>query len=369
MPNISDLSESSIRSFLENIQILYLNQKYGSYLKTVLISGDTVSLTIEFPFPTLSIQTLLLTQLKDELEAHFANKQVPNKQWRITFETKIQTHKAANGIKPFNGIKNIIAIASGKGGVGKSSTSVNLALALKDLGANVGLLDADIYGPNLALMLGVPEGTRPEVEAQRYMLPLKAQGIQSMSMSYVTTEATPIVWRGPKASGAFTQLLGTTLWHELDYLLIDMPPGTGDIQLTLGQTVPVNGAVIVTTPQNMATQDARKGIEMFLKVNVPILGVIENMSTHICSQCGHEEHIFGNGGGELLAKNYGEDLLGAIPLNSAIREDCDSGFPTVAKDPKGEIALRYREIALLVAAKVALSSEAVNNPGIKLVSN
>lgn len=360
------ISESSLRAALHDIQVPYLFQAYSAFIKEISISTEVSKLVIELPLPILAIKERLVLSLKEALQNIFSDKKI---HWQITIESKIQTYKAANGIKPFNGVKNIIAIASGKGGVGKSSTSVNLALALKDLGANVGLLDADIYGPNLALMLGVPEGTRPEVEAQRYMLPLKAQGIQSMSMSYVTTEATPIVWRGPKASGAFTQLLSTTLWHELDYLLIDMPPGTGDIQLTLAQTVPVNGAVIVTTPQNMATQDAKKGIEMFVKVNVPILGIIENMSTHICSNCGHEEHIFGQGGGELLAQNYGKDFLGAMPLNPTIRQDCDNGQPTVAKDPEGDIGLRYREIALRVAAKVAISGEIVNNAGIKLVSN
>lgn len=361
------LSESSVRASLEVIQIPYIHQSYATFINNLVVKDNSVKLSIELPFPIASIQTQLVTQLNDTLQKAFPSQ--PTTTWQINIESKIRGHKAANGIKPFNGIKNIIAIASGKGGVGKSSTAVNLALSLKNLGANVGLLDADIYGPNLALMLGVAEGTRPEVEAQRYLVPLKVQGIQSMSMSYVTTEDTPMVWRGPKASGAFTQLLGTTLWHELDYLLIDMPPGTGDIQLTLAQTVPVNGAVIITTPQNMATQDAKKGIEMFVKVNVPILGVIENMSTHICSQCGHEEHIFGSGGGELLAQKYEKDFLGALPLNAVIREDCDSGFPTVAKDPEGDIALRYRDIALRIAAKVAISGEAVNNAGIKLVSH
>jgi ATP-binding protein involved in chromosome partitioning len=364
---MSQLTESQIKAALESITLPYLTQSYAKVLKNLNIKGDLIEVHFELSFPCKSIQSLLLEALKVGLE-----KELPECEFKnlaVSFDSKILAHKAVNGVKPLSGIKNIIAVASGKGGVGKSSTSVNLALALQALGANVGLLDADIYGPNLALMLGVPAGTRPEVEGQKYMLPLKAQGIQSMSMSYVTTEDTPIVWRGPKACGAFSQLLTTTLWHELDYLLIDMPPGTGDIQLTMAQNVPVNGAVIVTTPQNMATQDAKKGIEMFVKVNIPILGVVENMSTHICSNCGHEEHIFGTGGGELLAQKYEKDFLGAIPLNPAIREDCDNGFPTVARDPEGEIALRYQSIAVKVASKLALSGETLNNLGIKLVSD
>jgi len=363
------MTEIALREALASLDVPYLNSPFSEVLKSIEQDAQAVAVTMalhfEFPFPVDTLHDTFDEMLRSHLNEIFPDEV----NWSFSFKSQIQPRVSANKIKPFNGVKHIIAISSGKGGVGKSSTSVNLALALKALGANVGLLDADIYGPNLALMLGVPDGTRPEVEKQRYMIPLTAQGIQSMSMSYVTTEETPIVWRGPKASGAFTQLLNTTLWHELDYLLIDMPPGTGDIQLTLGQSIPVNGAVIVTTPQNMATQDAKKGIEMFVKVKVPILGLIENMSTHICSQCGHEEHIFGQGGGALLAESYGYSFLGAIPLSPVIREDCDAGFPTVAKDPDGDIAQHYRDIALQVSASVGKTGQALDQVGIKLVSD
>jgi len=329
------------------------------------VTDNSVKLDIKLPYPCAGLESFLRERLYTVLQ-----NQLPGiSAWHVHFHSKIVPRVAKNGIRPMGGVKNIIAVASGKGGVGKSTTSVNLALALQILGARVGLLDADIYGPNLALMLGVAEGTRPQVEAQKYLIPLMAQGLQTMSMSYVTTEDTPIVWRGPKASGAFKQLLGTTLWKELDYLIIDMPPGTGDIQLTLGQDIPVNGAVIVTTPQNMATQDAKKGIEMFQKVNVPILGIIENMSTHVCSNCGHEEAIFGEGGGEALANKYHKLFLGALPLLPVIREDCDKGLPTVARAPDSDISKRYVEIAAKVSATLALMSAELSQPGIKVVSD
>lgn len=325
---------------------------------------NTVSLSIQLLFPFGSYEAAIKNEIEEQLKQSFPK--VGN--WVLQLSSKINSHKAVNAVKPLEGIKNIIAVGSGKGGVGKSSTTVNLALALQALGAQVGILDADIYGPNLALMLGVADDTRPEVEAQKYFLPLEVKGLQTMSMSYVTTEDTPMVWRGPKASGAFSQLLSTTLWRELDYLLIDLPPGTGDIQLTMAQTVPVNAALIVTTPQNMATQDAQKGIQMFRKVQVPVLGIIENMSTHICSQCAHEDHIFGQGGGELLAQKYATPYLGALPLDATIREDCDAGFPTVAKAPESDISQRYRELALRTAVQLANSGEVINSPAIKVVS-
>ncbi len=361
------LDKKQIDVFLAETVTLDSALCYGQWLSDINFSQDEegIKLNLEAAIPLGSFEDLLKQDLLEKLSSHFPS--VPY--WNINFHSQIKAFRAANDVKAFNGIKNIIAVASGKGGVGKSSTAVNLALALKALGANVGLLDADIYGPNLALMLGVPEDTRPEVEAQKYLVPLKVQGIQSMSMSYVATESTPMVWRGPKASGAFSQLMGTTLWHELDYLLIDMPPGTGDIQLTLAQTIPVNGAVIVSTPQNMATQDARKGIEMFRKVNVPVLGVVENMSTHICSQCGHEEHVFGEGGGEMLANTYGANLLGSLPLDKRIREDCDTGCPTVAKDPDGDIANIYKSIAFNTLINLCAQSEVLQKPGIKLVGD
>ena len=252
-------------------------------------------------------------------------------------------------------VKQIIAVASGKGGVGKSTTSVNLALALAAEGKNVGILDADIYGPSQPQMLGIGL-RRPEIvtiSGQQKMKPLVAHGVQSISMGYLVTEQTPVMWRGPMATGALLQLIQQTAWDNLDVLVIDMPPGTGDIQITLAQKIPVTAAVIVTTPQDIALLDAKKAVEMFRKVNVPILGVIENMSTHVCSQCGHEEHIFGEGGGERIARDYQTELLGALPLDIQIREDVDGGKPSVVAKPESNVAKSYRKIAQKVLQKLA----------------
>ena len=244
-----------------------------------------------------------------------------------------------------NTIKHIIAIASGKGGVGKSTTAVNLALALQSLGAQVGLLDADIYGPSQQKMLGIADDVKPEQQGGQFLLPVKAHGMKTMSMGYLANDRTPMVWRGPMAGGALVQMLEQTLWGDLDYLVIDMPPGTGDIQLTLSQKATVAGAVIVTTPQDIALLDAQKGIEMFRKVNVPILGIIENMAVHVCSQCGHEEHIFGADGGQRIAQDYGVPLLASLPLSLAIREQTDAGNPTVVAEPASAAAASYLEAA------------------------
>jgi ATP-binding protein involved in chromosome partitioning len=252
-----------------------------------------------------------------------------------------------------NQIKHIIAVASGKGGVGKSTTAINLALALKARGAKVGLLDADIYGPSQQLMLGVAEGVRPEQQGGQFLLPVEALGLKTMSMGYLVTERTPMVWRGPMAGGALTQMLEQTLWGELDYLVIDMPPGTGDIQLTLSQKARVSGAVIVTTPQDIALLDAQKGIEMFRKVDVPILGIVENMAVHICSQCGHREHIFGEHGGQRIASDYGVPLLGSLPLSLSIREQTDSGRPTVLAEPDSPVTAIFLQVAAAVELALA----------------
>jgi ATP-binding protein involved in chromosome partitioning len=263
---------------------------------------------------------------------------------------------------PVRGVSHIVAVASGKGGVGKSTTAVNLALALAREGAKTGILDADIYGPSIGAMLGVASGRRPEVKDEKYFVPIKAHGIEAMSMSFLVTDSTPMVWRGPMASGALQQLLGQTLWSNLDYLIVDMPPGTGDIQLTLSQRAPVAGAVIVTTPQDIALQDATKGIEMFRKVDIPVLGIVENMSMHTCPKCGHTSHIFGEGGGERIARSYGTELLGSLPLASAIREQMDAGKPTVAVDGEGATSLIYREAARRLAARLWSNLSATASP-------
>jgi ATP-binding protein involved in chromosome partitioning len=250
-------------------------------------------------------------------------------------------------------VKTIIAVASGKGGVGKSTTAANLALALQAEGKKVGLLDADIYGPSIAMMLGVPEGQRPESPDGKSFMPIIAHGLATMSMGYLVTAKTPMAWRGPMAGGALQQMLTQTNWGELDVLVVDMPPGTGDIQLTLAQKAEVAGAVIVTTPQDIALLDAKKGIEMFTKVKIPVLGIVENMAVHICSNCGHEDSIFGAGGGESVAEQYSTQLLGSLPLDRSIRERGDQGMPSVVAEPEGKIAQSYREIAVKVLEQLA----------------
>jgi ATP-binding protein involved in chromosome partitioning len=272
----------------------------------------------------------------------------------IKIDWSVSAHETHSKAAPMRRVSNLVAIASGKGGVGKSTTAVNLALALTAEGAKVGLLDADIYGPSLPLMLGIPADARPDTRDQKYFVPMKAHGIQVMSMGVLVTESTPMVWRGPMASGALQQLLNQTLWEDLDYLIVDMPPGTGDIQLTLSQSAPLTAAAIVTTPQDIALLDARKGIEAFRKIQVPVLGIIENMSMHICSQCGHMEHIFGEGGGDRIANEYQTSLLGSLPLDISIRTQTDLGNPTVVAEPTSKLAASYREIARQLAARLSL---------------
>ncbi|TWC27875.1 ATP-binding protein involved in chromosome partitioning [Pseudomonas sp. SJZ079] len=269
----------------------------------------------------------------------------------VQVDCLIEAHKAQVAALP--NVKNVIAVASGKGGVGKSTTAANLALALAREGAKVGILDADIYGPSQGIMFGIPDGTRPQVRDQKWFVPIKAHGVEVMSMAFLTDENTPVVWRGPMVSGALIQLITQTAWDDLDYLVVDMPPGTGDIQLTLAQKVPVAGAVIVTTPQDLALLDAKKGVEMFRKVNIPVLGVVENMAVHICSNCGHAEHLFGEGGGEKLAAQFGVDLLASLPLSMAIRMQSDGGKPTTIADPESQIAMIYQETARNVGARIA----------------
>jgi len=264
---------------------------------------------------------------------------------------KIVAHSAQRGVKLLPNVKNIIAVASGKGGVGKSTTAVNLALALAAEGATVGMLDADIYGPSQPVMLGI--SGKPETLDGKSLEPMMGHGIQASSIGFMIDTDTPMVWRGPMVTQALEQLLRDTNWRDLDYLIVDMPPGTGDIHLTLSQKIPVTGAVIVTTPQDIALLDARKGLKMFEKVGIPILGIVENMAIHVCSQCGHAEHIFGAGGGERMSKDYDVEYLGGLPLDIRIREQTDSGRPTVVAEPDGAIAQAYKTIARRIAVKVA----------------
>ena len=266
------------------------------------------------------------------------------------------------------GVANLIAVASGKGGVGKSSTAVNLALALRAEGARVGLMDADIYGPSVPRMLGIEPGTRPRVIGENRFAPIEQYGLQTLSMGNLMTEQTPAVWRGPMASGAFQQILTQTLWHELDYLVVDMPPGTGDIQLTLAQRAPVSGAVIVTTPQDIALADAIRGIEMFRKVDIPVLGVIENMAVHVCSNCGHREHLFGSGGAARLAGEYDAPQLASLPLDIRIRQALDEGRPTLVDDPDGDLAQPYLEAARRLAVRLYRLRDENRGPEIEIDS-
>lgn len=317
--------------------------------RNIKIDGNDVSVDIVLGYPAKSVMADIQKLVADALLDLAGIGRLT-----VNVSSKIVAHKAQQGVTLLPKVKNIIAVASGKGGVGKSTTSVNLALALAAEGATVGLLDADIYGPSQPQMLGI--SGRPESTDGKSMEPMKAHGIQAMSIGFLIDTDTPMVWRGPMVTGALEQLLRDTNWHELDYLVIDLPPGTGDIQLTLAQKIPVTGAIIVTTPQDIALLDARKGLKMFEKVGIPILGIVENMSTHICSKCGHEEHIFGAGGGALMASDYQVDLLGSLPLDMQIRMQADSGQPTVIAQPDSKIAHIYKEIARKAAIKIANAS-------------
>jgi ATP-binding protein involved in chromosome partitioning len=319
-------------------------------VKNISVGDDKVDVTVELGFPAAGYRDALAAELRNRIEA-LAGVRAAS----VDVAVKIIAHEVQKGLKPLKNIKNIIAVASGKGGVGKSTTAVNLALALQAEGARVGILDADIYGPSQPRMLGAQQ--KPETRDGRSMEPVVSHGLQSMSIGYLIEEDTPMVWRGPMVTQALQQLLSETRWRELDYLVIDLPPGTGDTQLTLSQQVPVSGAIIVTTPQDIALLDARKGLKMFEKVDVPVLGIVENMSIHICSQCGHEEHIFGEGGGRRIAEQDQVGFLGALPLDIRIRQEVDNGNPTVVVDPEGRIAQVYREIARKAAAKLALQAK------------
>ena len=330
-------------------------------LKNLQIKDNDVSFDVVLGYPAKS---QIPTLRKDLIAAAKTVAGVSNVS--VNISSVIAAHAAQRGVQLLPQVKNIIAVASGKGGVGKSTTAVNLALALAAEGASVGLLDADIYGPSQPMMMGI-EG-RPESADGKTMDPLENYGVQVMSIGFLVDQDEAMIWRGPMATQALEQLIRQTNWRELDYLIVDMPPGTGDIQLTLSQRVPMTGAVIVTTPQDIALLDAKKGIKMFEKVGVPILGLVENMAVHVCTQCGHVEHIFGEDGGKKMAATYGMDYLGALPLNMQIRLQADSGKPTVVADPDGDVAAIYKAMARLVAVKIAAKAKDFSSkfPSIKL---
>ena len=340
--------ESAIKEYIDP----YLEKDLvtAGAIKDTVIDGDKVKLKVVLGFPAYGYVDKLTEQLKSRIENLDGVASV-----EIEVSWEIASHSVQGGMNPLEGIKNVIAVASGKGGVGKSTTAVNLALALQQEGARVGVLDADIYGPSVPRMLGIHG--KPESTDGKSLEPMGGHGLQAMSIGFMIDEETPMIWRGPMVTQALEQLLRDTRWKSLDYLVIDLPPGTGDVQLTLAQKVPVSGAVIVTTPQDIALLDARKGLKMFEKVEVPVLGVVENMSIHICSQCGHAEHIFGQGGGEKMCDQYNVDFLGSLPLDIHIRENADGGHPSVADDPNSKASEIYRDIARRTAAKLSLKAK------------
>jgi ATP-binding protein involved in chromosome partitioning len=322
----------------------------GKSVRKVQIDGNNVAVDLMLAYPARSQHEALRKLVAQQLATLPGAGKIA-----VNISHKVASHAVQRGVKLIPGVKNIIAVASGKGGVGKSTTAVNLALALAAEGAQVGVLDADIYGPSQPTMLGI--AGRPESKDGKTLEPLEAYGVQAMSIGFLIDVDTPMVWRGPMVTQALEQLLRDTNWRDIDYLIVDLPPGTGDIQLTLAQKVPVTGAVIVTTPQDIALIDARKGLKMFEKVSVPIVGIVENMAVHICSKCGHAEHIFGEGGAERMCRDYKVPFLGSLPLDIRIRENADSGRPTVVADPDGTIAQVYKEIARKTAVFVAQKAE------------
>lgn len=341
------LTKEQVETALKQIQDPYLGKDLvaGNTVKQIETQGGEVSVTVKLGYPAKGISDGLARQIETKVKEAGAGRVQADVGWQI------EAHTVQKSLKPLEDIKNIIAVASGKGGVGKSTTAVNLALALSMEGATVGMLDADIYGPSQPRMLGV--SGQPQSSDGKSLEPMEAHGLQAMSIGFLIDEETPMIWRGPMVTQALEQLLNDTCWRGLDYLVVDLPPGTGDVQLTLAQKIPVSGAIIVTTPQDIALLDARKGLKMFEKVEVPVLGVVENMSIHICSKCGHEEAIFGQGGGQRMAEESGVDILGALPLDIRIREQADGGNPSVAMMPDSRIAEIYREIARKAAAKLA----------------
>lgn len=349
---MAELSRLEVEEVLKKIVDPYVDWDLirAKSIQDIAIQGNEVTIKVVLGYPAKGYQAKLAEIIQERVQALSGVGKVA-----VTVESKIVTHAVQKGLKPLPHIKNIIAVASGKGGVGKSTLSVNLALALSAEGASVGILDADIYGPSQPKMLGITD--RPESPDGKTIYPLKNHGLQAMSIGFLIDEETPMIWRGPMVTQALEQLLHDTQWEDLDFLIIDLPPGTGDTQLTLAQKVPVSGAVIVTTPQDIALLDARKAYKMFQKVEVPVLGVVENMSLHICSHCGHHEPIFGEGGGKQMAQEYEVPFLGSLPLDRSIREATDQGNPTVASSPDSPISLMYREIARRTAGVLARQSK------------
>jgi ATP-binding protein involved in chromosome partitioning len=344
-----DASTTTIKAAIEAYVDPYLGESLGAAgaVRGVTVENGATTAQVVLGFPVGGYEAEFGAALRSHLQASGIDTGVA-----IELRADIRAHAVQRGLSPIADIRNIVAVASGKGGVGKSTVAVNLALAWAAQGARVGLLDADIYGPSQPLMLGL-EGQKPSSPDGKHLRPLQAHGVASMSIGFLVDAEQPMVWRGPMVTQALTQLLGETQWGTLDYLVVDMPPGTGDIQLTLSQRVPVAGAVIVTTPQDIALADARKGLKMFEKVAVPVLGIVENMSTHVCTNCGHEEHIFGAGGGARMSEQYGVRLLGELPLDARIREEADGGKPTVAAAPDSPRARAYLEMARRTAATLA----------------
>ena len=343
------VTEQTVRVAAEALIDPNTGKPYSAHkaIRSIRIAGASVELDVELAYPAASQFAAIARQIEDAVRALEGVEQA-----HVRISSRIVSHTVQGNVALLPGVRNIIAVSSGKGGVGKSTTAVNLALALSREGARVGILDADIYGPSQPQMLGLA-GAQPESEDGKMMLPLRAHGLQANSIGFLVDVEQPMVWRGPMVTQALRQLLTETAWDDLDYLVVDMPPGTGDIQLTLAQGVPVTGAVIVTTPQDIALLDARKGLKMFEKVAIPILGIVENMSIHVCSNCGHAEHIFGEGGGERMCADYGVPFLGALPLDIKIREQTDAGVPTVVAEPEGPLAQAYRAIARKLAIAIA----------------
>ncbi len=350
---MGELTKAAVEEAIAGYIDPYLETDLASAksLKSVKVENGRVQVEVQLGFPGAGYSDTLEQALTTRIAAL---PEAGGFKVDVKVGVKIATHVVQQGVETLKNVKNIIAVASGKGGVGKSTVSVNLALALSAEGATVGILDADIYGPSQPRMLG--SRGQPDSSDGKSLEPLVCYHIQSMSIGYLVDEETPMIWRGPMVTQALEQLLKDTNWRDVDYLIIDLPPGTGDTQLTLAQKIPVSGALIVTTPQEIALLDARKGLKMFEKVQVPVLGIVENMSIHVCSQCGHEEHIFGQGGGRRLAEQFDVDFLGALPLDGRIRSDTDEGKPTMVNDPDGPVAQQFREIARRLAAKLSLQA-------------